>query len=92
LDELLPRLQGVAGVFDQLSRDARSNYRLLCKELSCRFKVIETSKSSLRKFTHRNQREGKSVQDYSSELKMLYDKAHTHRDMVARREDLLRRF
>ena len=87
LDELLPRLQGVAGdfVYDQLSRDVRLNYKLLCKELSCRFRVIETSKSFLRKFTNRNQREGESVKDYAFELKMLHDKAHTYRDKVTKK-------
>ena len=94
LDELLPRLQGVAGdfVYGQLSRGVRSNYKLLCKELSCRFRVIETSKTFWMKFTNRNQLEGESVEEYAAELKKLYDKAHSNRDSKTRTEDLLRRF
>lgn len=32
------------------------------------------------------------VEDYTADLKKLYDKAHVRRDSETRREDLLRRF
>ena len=94
LDELLPRLQGTAGdfVYGQLSQGVRSNYRLLCKELSSRFRIVETSKTFWMKFNNRNQQEGETVEEYAAELKRLYDKAHSNRDSKTRQEDLLRRF
>ena len=94
LDEMLPRLQGVAGefVFGQLSVSTRSNFRKLLDELGHRFHKIETMKTYGVKFAHRNQKPGESVEDYSAALKQLYDKAHPKRDAVTRREDLLRRF
>ena len=94
LDELLPRLQGAAGdfAFGQLSQTDRANYRRLCQELSNRFRVVETSKAFQAQFSHRNQKYGETVEEYAAELKMLYDKAHIHRDRETRREDLLRRF
>lgn len=94
LDELLPRLQGVAGefVYEQLSHETRSKYTSLCKELNNRFRVIETSKAYWVQFSHRNQKYGETVEDYAADLKKLYDKAHIRRDSETRREDLLRRF
>ena len=44
------------------------------------------------KFSSRNQKPGESAEDFSAELKRLYDKAHSGRDWTIRREDLLRRF
>ena len=94
LDELLPRLQGVAGefVYAQLSHETRSNYSSLCKEINNRFRVVETSKAFWVQFSHRNQKYGETVEDYAAELKKLYDKAHVRRDTETRRDDLLRRF
>ena len=94
LDELLPRLQGIAGefVFDQLTREIRSNYKLLIKELDSRFRVVETHKTYAASFSNRNQKQGETVEEYCAELKKLYSKAHPYRDAVTREEDLLRRF
>ena len=94
LDEILPRLQGPAGdfVYGQLSLDIRTNYKTLCKELSNRFRVVETSKTFWVQFNHRNQRNGETVEEYAAELKKLYDKAHVKRDKQTRQEDLLRRY
>ena len=94
LDQMLPKLQGVAGefVFGQLSRTVRSNYKTLCKELKNRFRIIETSKTFGVQFSRRNQKIGETVEEYAAELKKLYDKAHARRDKETRREDLLRRF
>lgn len=94
LDELLPRLQGIAGdfVYGQLSQRTRSDYRELCSELRTRFRVIETTKTYGMQFSNRNQENGETVEEYAAELKMLYDKAHTNRDRKTRGEDLLRRF
>lgn len=94
LTELLPRLQGKAGdfVFGQLGPSVHNNYRLLCKELKNRFRVVETARTFSAKFSSRDQIAGESVQDYAAELKRLYDKAHANRDRQTRQEDLLRRF
>ena len=94
LDEILPRLQGPAGdfVYGQLTHESRSHYRTLCKELSNRFRVVETSKTFWVQFSHRNQKSGETVEEYAAELKQLYDKAHAKRDKQTRQEDLLRRF
>ena len=94
LDELLPRLQSVAGefVYSQLSHETRSDYSSLCKEINNRFRVVETSKAFWVQFSHRSQKYGETVEEYAAELKKLYDKAHVRRDTETRREDLLRRF
>ena len=94
LDQLLPRLEGKAAqfAFTQLAPPALSNYRLLVRELNLRFRVIDTPKSYSAKFSRRSQKVGETAEDYAAELKMLYDKAHGHRDLYIRDEDLVRRF
>jgi hypothetical protein len=94
LDHLLPRLQGSAGqfVFGQLPQEIIENYGMLIKELDSRFRVIHTSRSYSAKFSRRNQKRGESAEEYASELKMLYDKAHGYRDRKTRQEDLVRKF
>ena len=94
LNELLPRLQGIAGefVYGQLSRKARTNIDKLVDELRFRFRRIETPRAYGAAFSNRNQKPEEQVESYASELKRLYDKAHASRDHVTRTEDLLRRF
>ena len=94
LDELLPRLQGVAGdfVYSQLSARTRSSYKRLTRELGNRFMQVEVSKTYQVQFSKRNQKSTESVEDYAVELKRLYDKGHATRPLVIRQEDLLRRF
>ncbi len=94
LDQLLPRLEGVAGqfVFSQLSRDILYDYSELIGEINSRFRVVETAQSFAAKFSRRNQRHGETAEDYAADLKRLYDKAHGYRDRRTRDEDLVRRF
>ena len=91
---MLPRLQGQAGefVFGQLTDRVRGNFRVLVEELRNRFRRVETSRSFSAKFSHRDQHQSETVENYAAELKHLYDKAYSGRDQVTRREDLLRRF
>ena len=93
LDELLPKLQGVAGdfVFSQLDNNTRNNYKRLVNELHFRFRVIENSRTYKSQFSHRDQHSNESVEEYAAELKRLYNKAHPNRDNSTRDEDLLRR-
>ena len=94
LDEMLPKLQGVAGefVYGQMSRRERSNYANLVHELNSRFRVVETSKTYEVQFSNRDQNPGEKPEEYSAELKRLYTKAYKKRGADTRREDLLRRF
>ena len=94
LDELLPRLQGLAGefVYNQLPKSSRRNYKLLVQELGSWFRVIESSKTYGAQFSRRYQRPGESAEAYVAELKRLYDKAYGGRERKTRTEDLLRRF
>ena len=94
LDELLPRLQGVAGdfVYSQLGEKTRSSYRKLTKELGARFKQIELSKTYQAQFSKRVQKSSESVEEFAVDLKRLYDKGHASRPLAIRQEDLLRRF
>ena len=94
LTELLPRLQGPAGefVYGQLSHTTRTCYSQLVRELNNRFRIVETTRTFGAQFSKCNQKSGQSAEDYSAELKMLYDKAHANRDHQTRAEDLLRRF
>jgi hypothetical protein len=79
-------------VYGQLSRNARENYKTLTKELSNRFRRVETARTYGARFSNRSQKPGESVEDFAAELKRLYDKAHPRRDHKTRCEDLLRRF
>lgn len=57
-----------------------------------RYRVIETPRSFAAKFSRRSQKHGETAEEYASELKMLYDKAHGYRDPHTRNEDLVQRF
>ena len=94
LDELLPRLQGDAGdfVFGQLQPNVRQDYTKLIGELNNRFRVIRTAKTFGAQFSRRCQKQNESVEEFSLDLKRLYDSAYAERDPDTRREDLLRRF
>ncbi len=89
LDELMPRLQGNAGefVYEMLSAATRSSF-----PLNSRFRIIESRKTFTAQFNNRAQKQNESAQEYAADLKRLYDKAHAHRSLETRQEDLLRRF
>ena len=93
LDELLPRLQGLAGefAFDQVDPETRQDYNLLVRELGSRFRVVRTHRTFAAAFSHRSQKP-ESTEDYAAELKKLYCKAHPRRDPTTREEDLLWHF
>ena len=80
LDELTPRLQGVAGefVFGQLDDRVVLSYSKLTKELGSRFKQVKLAKTYQAQFSYRNQHVGESVEEYAVELKRLYDKGHAN--------------
>lgn len=94
LDQLLPKLDGVAAdfVFTQLPPRVLHSYKLLVDEMHSRFRVIETARSFSSMFSRRNQRQGESPEEYASDLKRLYDKAHGYRDRLTRDEDLVRKY
>jgi len=94
LDQLLPRLEGIAAqfVFTQLRPEMLSSYRDLVAEMNSRFRTVETDRSYAVKFSRRVQHQGESVEDYAADLKRLYDKGHSRRDRRTRDEDLVRRF
>ena len=94
LDELLPRLQGVAGefVFSQLSSKSRQKYHKLVTELGSRFKVVEVAKTYQVQFSKRVQKSGESIENFAAELKRLYTKAYPKGPACIRQEDLLRKF
>ena len=94
LQQILPRIQGTAAdfVFGQLPETTLSDYQKLVREIEGRFDTIESSRTYKTKFSHRNLENGESVEEYSAELKRLYDKAHPNRDTVIRQEDLVTRF
>ena len=94
LGQLLPRLQGAAGefVYEELKSDILSNYKLLVKEIGCRFGTIETNKTYQTKFRSRDQKNGEPVQSYAAESKSLYSKAYPGRDGTTRQEDLISKF
>ena len=94
LDHLLQRLEGQAATvaFTLLPPAVLHNYRELKAELSSRFQMVETSRLFESRFARRNQYHDESVEVFAAELKMLYDRAHPHRDRRTREEDLVRRF
>lgn len=94
LDNLLPRLEGLAAqfAFTQLPPEVTNNYYDLIGEMNCRFRIIETSRSLTAKFSRRTQRPHESIEDYAADLKQLYDRAHRGRDRFTRDQDLVRQF
>ena len=94
LYEIIPLLQGIAGdfVYGQLTSEVRRDYDLLTQELTYRFRKVETRKTHAVKFSHRDQNNSETPQEFAADLKRLYDKAHPKRDKQTRTEDLLRRF
>ncbi|XP_052820489.1 uncharacterized protein LOC128246339 [Mya arenaria] len=95
LDQLLPRLVGAAAqfVFFQLKPNTVNDYKELIIELNSRSRAVKTAaRSYAAKFSRRTQRQGETVEEYASDLKMLYDKAHGFRDRKTRDEDFVRRF
>lgn len=94
LSELVQRLQGTAAdfVFDEIPSESICNYQTLVRELSLRFQSVETIKTFRVQFGKRVQRYGESIEDYSAELKRLYDKAYPGRNPEMRRQLLLQQF
>ena len=94
LDQLLPRLEGVAAefVFTQLPPFVLNSYRAVIDEMHSRFRIIETARSFASKFTSRTQKPGETAEEFAADLKRLYDRAHGYRDRRTRDEDLVRRF
>ncbi len=94
LDQLLPRLRGIAAdfVFDQLSPEVRSDYHALVYELRKRFQTFETPRMYQAQYDKRRQKSGENVHSFASELKRLYDKAYPGRPQSIRSEDLVRKF
>ena len=94
LSELVQRLQGTAAdfVFDEIPKDIISSFQRLVHELGLRFQSVETTKTFRVQFGKRTQRIGESVEDYSAELKRIYDKAYPGRNPEMRRQLLLQQF
>ena len=94
LSELVQRLQGTAAdfVFDEIPQGIISNFPSLVHELGLRFQTVETNKTFRVQFGKRTQRIGESVEDYSAELKRIYDKAYPGRNPEMRRQLLLQQF
>lgn len=94
LSELVQKLQGTAAdfVFDEIPSETISNFHSLVRELSLRFQTVETNKTFRVQFGKRTQRTGESVEDYSTELKRIYDKAFPWRNPEMRRQLFLQQF
>ena len=87
-------MQGTAAdfVFDEITKDIISSFQSLVHELGLRFQSVETTKTFRVQFGKRTQRIGESVEDYSAELKRIYDKAYPGRNPEMRRQLLLQQF
>lgn len=94
LSELVQHLDGSAAdfVFDQISPECRFNYQRLVKEINERFLSEETRKTFRMQFGRRTQRPGESIEDFSAELKRLYDRAYERKDPEIRQQALVDRF
>ena len=62
------------------------------KELNSRFRVEETKRTFVSKFSHRVQKQNETVEEYAADLKRLNSKAYQCRDASTRQEDLVRKF
>lgn len=89
----MPAEYSSIAVYGQLSKSTPRNYRKLTdlEERNSRFRVVETRKTFISKFSNRQQKPGEKVEDYAADLKRLYDKAHPKRNSRTREEDLLQR-
>lgn len=94
LSELIQRLQGTAAefVFDEIPADRLTSFDHLVSELDSRFKCVETNKTYRVQFGKRVQRYNETAEEYSAELKRLYDKAYPGRNPEMRRQLLLQQF
>lgn len=88
----MPAEYSSIAVYGQLSKSTPRNYRKLTEERNSRFRVVETRKTFISKFSNRQQKPGEKVEDYAADLKRLHDKAHPKRNSKTREEDLLQRF
>jgi hypothetical protein len=70
--------------YDQLLSRVTSSYSRLIKELENRFGEVDTTKIYITIFYQRHQMHNESVQEYSVDLKRLYDKGFPRRDKVTR--------
>lgn len=87
----MPAEYSSIAVYGQLSKSTPRNYRKLTEEQNSRFRVVETRKTFISKFSNRQQKPGEKVEDYAADLTRLYDKAHPKRNSKTREEDLLQR-
>jgi len=94
LDILAEKLQGEAASFayGQLTASTRSNYKKFSRELSSRFRTLESTRAFQAQFNNRNQRYNETPRQYADELRKLYSKAYPGRSEKTRQEDLLRKF
>ena len=90
---MLPKLKGLAGdyMFDELSFEEHSNYKVLIKHLKHHFSKLASAKHMSQCFGGRT-RKSQTEEAYAAELKCIYGKAYLKHDYSAWDEDLLCRF
>ena len=94
LSTLLPLLRKSAGeyAFGTLSAKVRSSYRLLVKELTKRFRVVESVKGYQSKWSNLRQMPGQTEEELAAHIRWLHGKAYPGRDETTQREDMLLKF
>ena len=94
LSTLLPLLRKSASeyAFGTLNAKVRSSYRLLVKELTKRFRVVESVKSYQSKWSNLRQAPGQTEEELAAHIRWLHGKAYPGRDETTQREDMLLKF
>ena len=82
LSQLMQCLQCTAAefIFDEIPTDILNSYSSLVDELDLRFKSVERNRSFRVKFSKRMQKYDESIEEYTAELKRIYDKAYPGRN------------
>ena len=94
LSALLPLLRKSDGdyAFGTLSKKAWTDYRVLIKGLTKRFKGKESVKSFQTKWSNLKQSPDQTVEDLAAHIRWLHAKAYPGRDESTQREDMLLKF
>lgn len=74
----MPAEYSSIAVYGQLSKSTPRNYRKLTEERNSRFRVVETRKTFISKFSNRQQKPGEKVEDYAADLNACMTK-HTQK-------------
>jgi hypothetical protein len=79
-------------VFGQLKESTIASYESIVAEIESRFGITENKRIYQMQFNNKRQGKGEGLEEYTADIKRLYDWAHPNRDAGTRQEDLVAKF